>query len=148
MSVEQAIELVFSRFSKRCMDTNSSIVDEEIKLLGLPSVLKGLLDLRHKRIKRLDVACIEMQCHSFTAHCFNFSNNRFASASLLRYVTIVLTPFFASAKAVCLPSPRLDPVTKAIFAMSFAIALSSTVTIEMTSSYELNWAFQMPKPIR
>jgi hypothetical protein len=37
-----------------------------------------------------------------------------ASVSLLQSVTITPNPFFVSAKAVFLPSPRLAPVTKAI----------------------------------
>lgn len=40
------------------------------------------------------------------------------------------TPFFARAKAVFLPNPRLAPVTNAIFILSFVIVVFLVVEID------------------
>jgi len=55
LNIDQLVELLLSRFCK-LHKYQSGIVDEEIKLLGLPFVLKCLLDLRYKIVKGFGVS--------------------------------------------------------------------------------------------
>jgi len=131
LNIDQLVELLLSRFCKRCINTNPGIVDEEIKLLGLPFVLKCLLDLRYKIVKGFGVevsscatALPPISSIAETTFCFYL-------AAAMRHDDINR---FWQAPAVFLPNPRLAPVIKEIFVVSCAIALFFHYFLGMCSS--------------
>ena len=55
LDIRQVVKLFLSCFCKRPIYSITSIVHEKIKLLGLPFVLKQLLELPHEPIKGFSV---------------------------------------------------------------------------------------------
>jgi len=101
---------------------NLSIVDE-IKLPGLPFVLKCLLDLRYK----LSVLVLEVSSCSATAlpPISSIQRQHFFATSLLRYVTMTSTPFLR--QSIFLPNPRRSCYQRD-FVVSCAIVYSFFIT--------------------